>query len=448
MLDIQAKIDRPRGPEDNVEPMANPTRMLKVYRGPWTEEQAKYWTYTDSADEYVSPSKIIHGFYDFADQGWSYALAHVPRDAVIAVHDRAEQTTPRRLESATTGFSLTTQSTAYERSEATGIRAQLFEDKPTPVIAASYSLPKGMIAVVQLGFAVSTLYQSSGSQLDYYGYVAFGITVVPYALMSLVNLLGNILTPDYHALYLVGSDVMDEAIRRGARFDGVVGRLVEDTSSSTAVAEVLPWKEESEKHDTVELSFHNESSCKEFPATVIDYSTPSSLPLKKRRKLISELLDKTYRDLSPSIFIPSCSKFLRHKQHKYPTNMNRTQMTFQGSFSLSSMEFSGWRTLICFINAGLVFSIIGAVTRFSSGQATNAQINWILHWYIFGTVYSGYGFEDAITAVRLPEYDQGPPSKVWSLLVAAPLLLYGIPAFGGFVVVTQMLHQFGTCTIN
>jgi hypothetical protein len=104
--------------------------------------------------------------------------------------------------------------------------AGLIENTPKPVIAASYSLPKAMIAIFQLGFAMWTLYQSKGRQLDYYGYAAFGPTVIPYALMSFVNLLGNMLVPDYNALYLIGSDVMDEAIRRGARFDGVVGRLV------------------------------------------------------------------------------------------------------------------------------------------------------------------------------------------------------------------------------
>ena len=62
-----------------------------------------------------------------------------------------------------------------------------------------------------------------GDQIQRYGYAAFGLTVAPYLLMSIVNLLGTMLTPDYPCLYLVSSEVMDEAARReGARFEGMV----------------------------------------------------------------------------------------------------------------------------------------------------------------------------------------------------------------------------------
>ncbi|KAF5016032.1 hypothetical protein F66182_12416 [Fusarium sp. NRRL 66182] len=43
--------------------------------------------------------------------------------------------------------------------------------------------------------------------------------------MSFVNLLGNLVTPRYSTLYLVRSEMMDEASRRGGEFQGVVGNL-------------------------------------------------------------------------------------------------------------------------------------------------------------------------------------------------------------------------------
>jgi len=436
-------------PKDDNNPPSNPSRTLKVFRGPWTEERARWWTYTDTADEYVSTTKTIHGFYDFKDQQWSYALAHVPRDAVIAVREGEDNQypSPGKLESASTGVSLLTQTKTGDRSSTVSSLAGLTENKPKTVIAASYSLPKAMVAIVQLGFAVMTLYKSSGTQLDYYGYAAFGLTAIPYALMSFVNLLGNMLVPDYHSLYLIGSDVMDEAIRRGARFDGVVGRLVQDTGASTATVEVISTATENEKGESVTFSYHDETEHKIFPATVIDYSTPS-LPMKKRRKLVTDLIETAYRDLSPSIFIPSCSKFLRHRQYTYPNHANCTQMTVEGSFTFSRTNYSPWRNLISFINAIVVLAIIGGITQFKARNSTNAQLNWMLRWYIYGAFYSGFGIEDFIAFQRRPEPDMGPPNNWWGLLVALPLLCFGAPALGGFVIVVQMLYQYGTCSLK
>ena len=47
--------------------------------------------------------------------------------------------------------------------------------------------------------------------------------------MSIVNLTGNILTPDYPKAYLIHSEIIDEARRRpGARFEGIVGTIEEN----------------------------------------------------------------------------------------------------------------------------------------------------------------------------------------------------------------------------
>ena len=44
--------------------------------------------------------------------------------------------------------------------------------------------------------------------------------------MSIVNLIGSIVSPDYATVYLVDSEILQEASRReGARFEGMVGRI-------------------------------------------------------------------------------------------------------------------------------------------------------------------------------------------------------------------------------
>jgi hypothetical protein len=84
---------------------------------------------------------------------------------------------------------------------------------------------KAISAIVQLLFACSTLYRSRGDQLDKYGYAAFGLTVIPYAVMSFINLIANLTTPDYPALYLVRTEAMDDAEADGGKFVGAVATL-------------------------------------------------------------------------------------------------------------------------------------------------------------------------------------------------------------------------------
>ncbi|KAI8247765.1 hypothetical protein K4K53_001448 [Colletotrichum sp. SAR 10_77] len=88
-------------------------------------------------------------------------------------------------------------------------------------------------------FAISTLYRTRGDQIERYGYAAFGLTVIPYAWMSLINLVGNAICPQYDKIYVVSSRALRDlqlARKEGSqdsqtqdqtqwRVDGTVGRL-------------------------------------------------------------------------------------------------------------------------------------------------------------------------------------------------------------------------------
>jgi hypothetical protein len=238
---------------------------------------------------------------------------------------------------------------------------------------------------------------------------------------------------------------MDEAIRRGAQFDGVVGRLVEDLDDEPATIEVLSHNKD-ENGGGIDFSYRNNDTRTSFRVSVIDYSSPP-LPHFKRLKYMKELVKVTSKDLSASIFVPSCTKFRRLNAHTYPTNTNRTQMTPQGAFSFTSIHpTNDWRFVTCLIFAGIILGIIGGVTHFHAGEASLSQTGWILHWYIFGAVYSGFSLADSFQSKPWPEPDMGQPSKhgVWLMLI--PCVIYGVPAVGGFVMVIQMLFEWGTCT--
>lgn len=58
---------------------------------------------------------------------------------------------------------------------------------PEIPLGAEYSLFQPIAAVVQAISAGITLYRTRGDQLDRYGFTAFGLTVVPYLVMSVVN---------------------------------------------------------------------------------------------------------------------------------------------------------------------------------------------------------------------------------------------------------------------
>jgi hypothetical protein len=105
-------------------------------------------------------------------------------------------------------------------------------------------------------------------------------------------------------------------------------------------------------------------------------------------------------------------------------------MTIEGFFSFSNMRYTARRQLISFVYAIIVLAIIGGLTRLRYGTATIGQLNWILHWYIFGAVYSGLGS-------RIWSYSEeaGAGYGTATQMVALPLLCFGIPALGRVVVV-------------
>ena len=115
------------------------------------------------------------------------------------------------------------------------------DTRPAFELSANYNLPKCVIAIFQTLYASTTLYQIKGDKIQRYDYAAFGLTVAPYLLMSIINLLGTMLTPEYPCLYLVRSEVMDEASRReGAKFEGMVATLRRDPRKC-GITSNSPW---------------------------------------------------------------------------------------------------------------------------------------------------------------------------------------------------------------
>lgn len=92
-------------------------------------------------------------------------------------------------------------------------------------LASSYNVPKLLVSLIQSVWATVTLYQARGNQIDTYGYAAFGLTVAPYAFMSIVNIFANLVMPEYSAIFMVHTPDLDSAIEEGGEVDGVVAEV-------------------------------------------------------------------------------------------------------------------------------------------------------------------------------------------------------------------------------
>ncbi|ORY17294.1 hypothetical protein BCR34DRAFT_555821 [Clohesyomyces aquaticus] len=102
-----------------------------------------------------------------------------------------------------------------------------FEEKKEVRLSYNYNATKILVSLGQTLFSVFTLYRSRGDQIKRYGSAAFGLTVLPYALMSTINLFANLMMPTYPRLYLVESSALRFARGRGGSFRGTVGTIEE-----------------------------------------------------------------------------------------------------------------------------------------------------------------------------------------------------------------------------
>jgi hypothetical protein len=129
-------------------------------------------------------------------------------------------------------------------------RARFIEVDPrlptTIKLPYNYNLPKILVSLGQAIYAIFTLYRTRGDQISQFGYAAFGLTVAPYIIASVLNLLGSVLCPEFPAVHMVESSIMEEARRRGDKyiFKGTVGTLDEEMTPSTIPADAggaLSW---------------------------------------------------------------------------------------------------------------------------------------------------------------------------------------------------------------
>ena len=344
-------------------------------------------------------------------------------------------------------------------------------------LSSSFNLLKGVAALLQLLYASFTLYRTTGGQVDQYGFAAPGFTVLPYAIMSALNLVASLVAPHYPKLYLVRSKVMEEAERRtGLPFHFVVGKVVDESDTDNIVME--GWSEiagsfkdddkvlhvtpspSAEEDETMEICDDSSKkiyvpTCPRFRRTddtqtspLRQFSEPDGesearhglvfprymargqhwqaliQPLLSR---LSSQLQSCVRALRPHI------NYIRLPQPPQPPQFRQSSLQ---TLPLNLYEIN----LMTLITCG-EYEITLKLSNHSGQQSTFAQRAFTMTWLLTGCVVGGTIFAWYGSFRK----NAGVLTSSNAIFLCIFLVIGGVPAIGGFVVVFQMLKAYGIC---
>ena len=256
-------------------------------------------------------------------------------------------------------------------------------------LCRSNELTSAFVGIAQVIFASITIYRARGDQIEKYGYAAYGLSVYPYLLMSLANLIKLAVCGRYPYAYVLRTATLAEAEKDGGVFEGAVGNPRED--------------------DKVDNSQGGDSMGLSDPPFWIKFASfPWLRPLGDYRG---------YRWIVPIV----------------------------GSliFYIAIISQPLFVFLLSGFNARMITRGLKIWTP-KAGQSTRAQRIWMLGWLVVNVytaptahfVASGRGGEHELVVV----------GERWYVRMGKRLIMYVLIffayvfAFGGFVTVGEMLH--------
>ena len=315
-------------------------------------------------------------------------------------------------------------------------------DKPPTIqLSTNFNVPKALIAITQLIYASVTLYKSRGDQIERYGYAAFGLSVIPYLIMSFMNLAGNVLTPDYPKAYLVHSTIMDEAKQcPGARFEGVVGTIEPPPYSLNA----SQGGSEEAAEDSVIVGHVTNHNANDTSEAILETNSEGRLLLLRGNNCPAEevVFDTSYKK--------NCPERTRRFPITVAAGPNPT-----GENSSALLEFLRLRCGSLFVGCLAIF-INAGMTHFKPGGSTPAQRACMMIWLTVGIAWGLNAGSNSLRGdsdVDRFHWRVMNSSIPWTIARLAFLLVLTLivfvcafaPCIGGFVVVVQMLSEYGSC---
>lgn len=440
----------------------------KVFMAPWQREGSTRWPYLETSVHMdLGITRKVAGRTTLPP---GYMLAFVPRDAVV-----------KHLGS----------STADSDSDSLSISSSSGDTKDAEIkgdtIVASYSAVTGIAAVAQLLFGLSAVWATTGPQIDRYGYAAFGLTVIPYTVMSLVNLIATIATPAYSDVYLVHSEIMQEAKSRGAVFSSVVGRLLPDRRPATFTMQdglvisadqngtVLWENDKGSAKQLCSMSAGTTGTGQTAPHRGRDtVGTARSIPCFLRTKIPStadEIIARSpdtksrscigttsqgaehksqvsSAEFNAALYVPSHPQFQRKQRWYCRSNdeVLRPKEILQRSDTARSVMV--WA---CILLASTPLLPIGLLSKFNKAQSLLGERVITMLWLAFGIQWGYYLSVNSFLVKMKREpgsicFDD-PKARNFQLKYSIPVgtVLLCAPAIAGLVEVGLMYSKFGSC---
>jgi hypothetical protein len=272
---------------------------------------------------------------------------------------------------------------------------------------------KILISIVQSGYSSYSIYRVTQHQLIQFGYAAFGLTVAPYAIMGILNLLATLITPEFDEVYLVESVDLIAALQ-GTGYStenlAIVGKLVELVDYS---ADQQPYAE-------------------------------SASMIPRPKKVIS--YQKAPHPLSQWFYHVFSSSALKLRYNALAKPTSRKRIWFLTILSAASV-------------AG-VYGVVYIISKADPGQSTLAERIWTMGWLLCGTgipiAYSivALGYNTFISGLLKKNKGAGEFSclsfllSLFTLMTLAALGV-GVVVFpvGGIVAVSQMILAYGSCNL-
>jgi hypothetical protein len=295
--------------------------------------------------------------------------------------------------------------------------------------------------------------------------------------MSIFNVLGHWGTPEFSTIYMVRSPEMQEAEARGGRFDVVVGTVRD-------LIDFSPLYKVELLHQRCYLFEARMDDIRDHARdSTSDRSLPSVTPtaeyfeqLAHRTEHLCQDHRMLARQVDPSQCICAlnlCPDIQHSVWHSYTRTIfpkfiferllasNTSTMTinactrFVTRTNKSLRRNYVWTIIIVLLVIGLPYFYNSVYTHFDPGCSTSWQQFFTMSWLAFGTVWGVfiYPYFVAYVDIYLDERQtKKARSKWWGRfqqysIILVQVIVFDFSAIGGFVVVGQMLHEYGTCTV-
>ncbi|KZT70055.1 hypothetical protein DAEQUDRAFT_765079 [Daedalea quercina L-15889] len=359
-----------------------------------------------------------------------------------------------------------------------------------------------LLSLAHLVVGSYELYVSWLDEIPRWGYAAYGLSVIPYLLMSVANLLCALYVGSYPCAQLLRTPILDESIRRSIALSGVPGNVAPayDGTIGTPLVEDIPNPRGHGRYVAVKMRVETiVEDGRSYKRLVVTKDGTQREWAYRLQTNTDEPEEEDAGVKHEAIADGSRSEYARDVgEHEDPPAREDCGAQRIGSacFTVSALNHNGpppdsrlrevetWAnaeltatSILYIVTLLLPYMIIYGLTGFRPAQSTKAQRAWMMTWlvadqysFVFTLVFAFAGwtftratsFKSALSArtsagdSRRPEADGAIRSTAELIrltgtivtdseeLKASRFLLYAllmVPGVGGFVTVIRMYLQ-------